>query len=98
MHSACFISSFVTPQVQFSPDGNFLYSGARQDASLHCWDVRYTSSCLYTMQRDSASTNQRIGFDIEPCGERLFSGGCDGCVQVGVGRMYVGGGGLYPLF
>ena len=29
---------------------------------------------LYTMQRDTHSTNQRISFDIEPCGRHLATG------------------------
>lgn len=62
------------PQVQFSADGNFLYTGARRDPALHCWDVRYTSGVVYTLHRASATTNQRIQFDIEPCGRHLASG------------------------
>lgn len=27
-------------QVQFTPDGQFLLTGARQDPHLLCWDVR----------------------------------------------------------
>jgi hypothetical protein len=71
-------------QVSFSPDGNFLYSGARQDSQLHCWDIRATGQVLYSMSRCSASTNQRIGFSIEPCGRHLATGGCDGAVRVSV--------------
>ncbi len=71
-------------QVTFSPDGNFLYTGARQDGQLLCWDVRCTQDALYALQRDTASTNQRIGFDIEPCGRHLATGGCDGRVLVSV--------------
>ena len=146
-------------QVQFSSDGNFLFSGARQDPSLMVWDVRYSSgevyrlhvgtwavhpypsvcasthrphinatqsvflsvtacttrltlgwtpayapaardrdtaadvrlSCcvlalvrlLVRLQRETATTNQRIQFDIEPCGRHLATGGCDGAVRVG---------------
>ncbi len=28
---------------RFSPDGNYLYTGARRDDSLLCWDVRATA-------------------------------------------------------
>eukprot|EP00878_Enallax_costatus_P027309 GHUV01029381.1.p1 GENE.GHUV01029381.1~~GHUV01029381.1.p1 ORF type:complete len:207 (+),score=26.94 GHUV01029381.1:774-1394(+) len=70
-------------QVSFSPDGNFLYSGARQDDQIHCWDVRNTGQVLYSMTRDTGTTNQRIGFSIEPCGRHLATGGCDGDVRVG---------------
>ncbi|KAF8062083.1 APY2 [Scenedesmus sp. PABB004] len=69
-------------QVAFSPDGNFLYSGARQDSQIHCWDVRATGQVLYSLSRATAATNQRIGFSIEPCGRHLATGGCDGAVRV----------------
>lgn len=32
-----------TLQLCFSADGNFLYTGARKDPSILCWDVRYGS-------------------------------------------------------
>jgi WD40 repeat protein len=69
-------------QLMFSPDGNFLYSGARQDDQLYCWDVRYTQQALYCCERASGSTNQRIGFDIEPGGRYLATGGTDGRIKV----------------
>ena len=61
-------------QVQFSRDGNFLYTGARRDTDIFCWDVRFTSDVVYRMQRQTAATNQRIQFDIEPCGRHLATG------------------------
>lgn len=61
-------------QVQFSPDGNFLYTGARQDGAILCWDIRNTGEVLYTMQRDTRSTNQRVQFSIEPSGRHLATG------------------------
>ena len=61
-------------QVDFSKDGNYLYTGARRDADIFCWDVRYTSDVVYRLQRDAADTNQRIQFDIEPLGRHLASG------------------------
>ncbi|WIA17918.1 hypothetical protein OEZ85_009412 [Tetradesmus obliquus] len=69
-------------QVSFSPDGNFLYTGARQDDQIHCWDIRATGQVLYSMSRCTSSTNQRIAFSIEPCGRHLATGGCDGAVRV----------------
>lgn len=36
---------------------------------------------MYSLDRDAAS-NQRIGFDIEPCGRHLVSGGTHGKAQV----------------
>lgn len=61
-------------QVKFSADGNFLYTGARKDPDILCWDVRHTSDVVYRLQRDTADTNQRIQFDIEPVGRHLASG------------------------
>lgn len=67
-------------QVKFSADGNFLYTGARKDPDILCWDVRHTSDVLYRLNRDTADTNQRIQFDIEPMGRHLSTGGVDGNV------------------
>eukprot|EP00798_Chlamydomonas_sp_ICE-L_P027478 gene27478-4784_t len=69
-------------QVKFSHDGNFLFSGARQDPDIIVWDVRQTSGEVYRLQRDTATTNQRIQFDVEPCGRHLATGGCNGSVKV----------------
>jgi WD40 repeat protein len=69
-------------QVQWSPDGNYLYTGARKDPHILCWDVRYSQSTVYSIQRRAANTNQKICFDIEPCGRHLVSGGEDGFVTV----------------
>ncbi len=60
---------------RFSPDGNYLYTGARRDGRVLCWDVRATSGVVYTLQRGSECTNQRLGFDIEPGGRHLLAGG-----------------------
>ena len=62
-------------QVKFGLDGNFLFTGARCNDEIWCWDVRYQSGVVYQLQRDTASTNQRIYFDIEPCGRHLATGG-----------------------
>lgn len=67
-------------QVKFSADGNFLYTGARKDPDILCWDIRYTSDVVYRLQRDTGDTNQRIQFDIEPMGRHLATGGSDGKV------------------
>jgi len=61
-------------QVKFSADGNFLYTGARKDTDILCWDIRYTSDVVYRLQRDTGDTNQRIQFDIEPVGRHLATG------------------------
>lgn len=66
----------------FSADGNYLYTGARKENSIYCWDVRYLSGSVYQIERESKRTNQRIYFDIEPCGRVLATGGDDGMIRV----------------
>ncbi|XP_074272139.1 uncharacterized protein LOC141596039 [Silene latifolia] len=68
--------------VQFSKDGNYLYTGARKDPYIMCWDVRNTVDVVYKLYRSSEQTNQRISFDIEPCGRHLGTGGQDGLVHI----------------
>jgi WD40 repeat protein len=68
-------------QVMFGRDGNYLYTGARRDAAIHCWDVRMSAAAVYTLQRDARGTNQRLAFDIDPTGRHLATGGCDGAVR-----------------
>lgn len=68
-------------QVQFSRDGNYLYTGGRKDSYILCWDLRNTSGIVYKLERQATDTNQRIFFDIEPCGRHLASGGQDGHVR-----------------
>ena len=66
----------------WSPDGNYLYTGARKDARILCWDVRGASdAAVYAMRRASAHSNQRVGFDVEPCGRHLVTGGEDGVLR-----------------
>ncbi|GAB2231461.1 hypothetical protein Droror1_Dr00010468 [Drosera rotundifolia] len=68
--------------VQFSKDGNYLYTGARKDPYILCWDVRNTVEIVYKLYRSTEYTNQRILFDIEPYGRHLATGGQDGLVHV----------------
>ncbi|KAJ4976036.1 hypothetical protein NE237_001142 [Protea cynaroides] len=68
--------------VQFSKDGNYLYTGGRKDPYIYCWDVRNTAGIVYKLYRSSEYTNQRIYFDIEPCGRHLGTGGQDGQVHI----------------
>ncbi|CAN4083950.1 unnamed protein product [Withania somnifera] len=68
--------------VQFSKDGNYLYTGGRKDPYILCWDIRNTVDIVYKMYRSSETTNQRIYFDIEPRGQHLGSGGQDGSVHI----------------
>lgn len=68
--------------VQFSKDGNYLYTGGRKDPYIICWDIRNTVDIVYKLYRSSESTNQRIQFDIEPSGRHLGTGGQDGLVHI----------------
>ncbi|KAL2925262.1 Telomerase Cajal body protein 1 [Bienertia sinuspersici] len=68
--------------VQFSKDGNYLYTGARKDPYIMCWDVRNTVEVVYKLYRSTEHTNQRISFDIEPIGRHLATGGQDGLVHI----------------
>ncbi|XP_043198236.1 telomerase Cajal body protein 1-like isoform X1 [Amphibalanus amphitrite] len=67
--------------LQFSQDGRRLYSGGRKDPEVLCWDLRNLGRILFSMQRN-VTTNQRVYFDTDWSGRYLFSGDCDGCVQV----------------
>ncbi|KAG0575833.1 hypothetical protein KC19_5G034300 [Ceratodon purpureus] len=69
-------------QLLFSKDGNYLYTGGRKDPNILCWDVRNTAGIVYKLPRITSDTNQRIAFDIEPCGRHLGTGGQDGDVHV----------------
>ncbi|KAK3011111.1 hypothetical protein RJ639_012670, partial [Escallonia herrerae] len=65
--------------VQFSKDGNYLFTGGRKDPYILCWDIRKTVDIVY---KSSDTTNQRIQFDIEPVGRHLGTGGQDGLVHI----------------
>lgn len=67
--------------MRFAPDGLRLISGARKDHRLLVWDIRYYRRPLNILTR-VADTNQRVYFDISPCGKYLISGGTDGVVKV----------------
>ncbi|KAH7650723.1 Guanine nucleotide-binding protein [Dioscorea alata] len=69
-------------QVLFSKDGNYLYTGGRKDSYILCWDVRNTVDIVYKLYRSTENTNQRVSFDIEPCGRHLGAGGEDGLVHI----------------
>ncbi|KAM1455924.1 hypothetical protein FF1_005042 [Malus domestica] len=68
--------------VQFSKDGNYLYTGGRKDPYILCWDIRKAVDVVYKLYRSSEDTNQRILFDIEPLGRHLCTGGQDGVVHI----------------
>lgn len=58
-----------------------MVSGARKDHKLLVWDIRYYKRPLNILKR-TVDTNQRIYFDISPCGKYLVTGGTDGVVKV----------------
>eukprot|EP00793_Prasinoderma_coloniale_P005583 PRCOL_00004057-RA len=66
--------------LRWSACGNYVYSGARRDDDIVCWDVRSGAGELYRLRR-RAATNQKVQFDIEPAGRYLLSGGTDGRVR-----------------
>lgn len=58
-------------QLRFTPNGFYLFSGARKDPHLVCWDLRTnTPFCRFTRQ---CNTNQRLQFDISPSGGLLLT-------------------------
>ncbi|CAH2090477.1 unnamed protein product [Euphydryas editha] len=67
--------------IKFTPDGLKLVSGARKDHRLLVWDIRYYRRPLNILSR-VVDTNQRIYFDISPCGKYLVTGGTDGVIKV----------------
>lgn len=66
-------------QLAFSHDGLQLFSGARRDGAVLCWDVRNTCRVLATFER-AAPTNQRIGFCLSSDSRALISSSQDGRV------------------
>ncbi|XP_047533989.1 telomerase Cajal body protein 1 homolog [Vanessa atalanta] len=67
--------------IKFTPDGLKLVSGARKDHRLLVWDIRYYRRPLNILSR-VVDTNQRIYFDVSPCGKYLVTGGTDGVIKV----------------
>lgn len=67
--------------MKFTPNGLQLVSGARKDHRLLVWDIRYYRRPLNILSR-VVNTNQRVYFDISPCGKYLISGGTDGILRV----------------
>ncbi|MCJ8731418.1 hypothetical protein PDJAM_G00199370 [Pangasius djambal] len=65
----------------FSPDGNHLYTGARKDPEILCWDLRDPGQVLFSLPRN-VTTNQRIYFDLDPSGRYLVSGDTEGVMSV----------------
>jgi WD40 repeat protein len=73
------VASVGITQLQFSPCARYLYSGARRDPFVICWDIRNTSQALCRFRRQ-CDNNQRIGFDIDSSGRYLCSASQSGRV------------------
>lgn len=67
--------------MKFTPDSTKLVTGARKDHRLLVWDIRYYRRPLNILSR-AVDTNQRVYFDISPCGKYLVTGGSNGVVKV----------------
>ncbi|ORY06980.1 WD40 repeat-like protein [Basidiobolus meristosporus CBS 931.73] len=67
-------------QVQFSPDGRYLYSVSRKEDEIYCWDIRDTGEVLFTLKR-YGDTNQRISFDVDLSGRFLLTGDQNGMLS-----------------
>ncbi|KAL4093755.1 hypothetical protein PRIC1_011185 [Phytophthora ramorum] len=68
-------------QVKFSPCGRFLFTAARRDARIHCWDIRATNEILHSFNR-VADSNQRVEFDLHCGGRYLATGNRTGRVML----------------
>lgn len=51
-------------QVQFSTNGQFLFTAGRKDTNIYQWDIRKTGKSLQTFERNARETNQRLEFDL----------------------------------
>lgn len=65
----------------FSLDGYRLYSGARKDSQIFCWDLRVPGRPMFVLTRE-CNTNQKIAIELSKCNNYLVSGGTDGKVQI----------------
>lgn len=67
--------------LQFSQDGNKLFSGGRKDSRIICWDMRNLGDEYQIFDR-VVETNQRIYFDISKNCRYLVSGNTNGFISV----------------
>ncbi len=68
--------------LRWHPGGMHLFSGARQDNTIRCWDLRHTTKPVQTYGRAGA-TQQRLGFDVDAAGVCLVTGNAaDGSVSL----------------
>ncbi|MFH4976110.1 hypothetical protein AB6A40_002819 [Gnathostoma spinigerum] len=73
-------SSAVT-HMAYSADGNRLFTGGRNDESIHCWDLRYPGVIVSSLQRPN-TTNQRVYFQIDSSSRFIISGSTAGDLYV----------------
>ena len=64
--------------LKFSSCGKYLFSGARKDDFILCWDLKNSRNPLASFPRN-CNSNQRIQFDVS--GSELVTGGTDGFVK-----------------
>ncbi|KAI5712775.1 hypothetical protein M8J76_005275 [Diaphorina citri] len=67
--------------LEFSSNGILLFSGARKDCEIICWDLRNPGCILHTFPRQ-VSTNQRVYFDLTSCSNYLLSGNTNGDLSI----------------
>lgn len=76
-------------QMQFSPSSDYrLFSTSRRSDAILAWDIRMMSDPSASQQIGGVAsyatandTNQRIEFDVSPCGTHLYTGGKDKCMR-----------------
>lgn len=64
-------------QIEWSKDGNYLWSSSRNSNHLTCWDIRGTGQVLFTLPREGL-TNQRLYFSVTDDG--VIFGDIEGAV------------------
>ena len=75
-------------QLLFSPDGKTLFSASRRSNAVVSWDVRMLSdqseSCVHGLAsyEREGDTNQKLQFDLDENGVRLFVACRDDCVKI----------------
>ncbi|KAF9740647.1 hypothetical protein PMIN06_000370 [Paraphaeosphaeria minitans] len=81
-----FIGEGIT-QLEWSPDGTYLYVAERSSDALLIYDVRKFGLALAHCVGRKAHTRQKMGFDVWAQGDagenhEIWAGGTDGCVRV----------------
>lgn len=66
--------------LQFTSDGIYLFSGARKDPYIHCWDLR-KQEIVFSLERN-VDTNQKISFQIDPFYQKFLFTGENGGIKI----------------